>query len=159
MSGCHVSRDDLKQLKKMEKTGIMNQPLRRVVNESIMAIGADKCSLAYDLTSVKALICGFMGPEVKCKFKEDDEKNMALFNTTFYRLLDRIHHDVAFGSDRIPHGMFVGTTDGVLHGGRMPTEKKNPVVKMIDDDFKHSREAAERERRALHRKWKKEGLM
>lgn len=119
---------------------IMNANLKLAVTESKKALQANNIPLAADLTAVKSQICGAMRIPKKdlvyahhCTFRENQDTNeKRLRGKTVYRVLDGMHHTLAFAADQLPSGAVVYTR-GKAHE-RAPSTAPNKIIRLMNTE-------------------------
>lgn len=143
MSEIRINVDVLPEI--LEKA-VISEPLRFAVEEMVRALMNEDLNLAYQLSSVKSLICGAMkeGDE-KSHFRENHKHNEHLLGRSVYSLLDTLHFEISMSEGKIPSGMSIMSVDsnGVSHVQSKPMSVENhPTLERMRYERKMIREEA-----------------
>lgn len=134
----------LLDLKRIQAKALISPRLGVAVEEIQKAIKAKNWDLAYQLTAVKAFICGSLNADKKNAFREDHDANEKTLKASVYVILDVMHHDIAFSRNELPSGMMVigrNSTTGKLGVSQMKSQGTHPIVRRMQ--FEHRRTVKE----------------
>lgn len=121
---------NIQSLKRMKKQARVSPDLKEAIDETIKALERGDVELAYELSAVKSLICGGMDVDPKVNhFREDNDYNEKKLGYSVYRELDGIHHDLASDVGRMPSGMTVITSRGIVER-KKPTRRHRTLTLM-----------------------------
>ena len=126
------TKDAIEQLNEILEKGIISEPLKNAVKETILALEGGDSELAYELSAVKSLVAGEGADPEVYHFRENIEQNRNTLGSSVYALLDFIHHDLAFGLGKIPSGMMILSANGMRE--KAGAEKRHPVITRIQEE-------------------------
>jgi len=118
----------------------ISEPLREALVELRDALKKRDMEKAYELSSVKSLISSdYSKPKKGNLFNEDSDYNEKLFGgRSVYSILDVMHHEIAFSQDKIPSGMMVFHSTGVVeqkgkpHGESLTLKRIKSELEFIE---------------------------
>lgn len=138
----NTQTDKIQKLQRVLEVGKMTTSTRKAIQEIISALRRNDLELAYELTAVKSFLTGSMEAPARYHFKEDAKYNQKVLGDDIYRILDRMHHDLAYEVDRIPSGMMVVTARG--YTGKGKPVRSHPIIRMMERERKAIRRRAAR---------------